>query len=107
MEKDTTVSAVSDGMLNRVAGLKLIANVSDMENQLASSLAEVKSLKAQLNVLKEERLVDVMSMFLGIKIGFYLQTYCASQSRRKGSTDTATERRTCCKSKAGGGNSRS
>eukprot|EP00884_Botryococcus_braunii_P014414 jgi/Botrbrau1/22974/Bobra.0030s0045.2 len=55
MEKDAVASTVSDGVLNRVAGLKLIAKISDMEIQLANSLAEIKNLKAQLSILKEER----------------------------------------------------
>lgn len=64
MEDDTVRPPLSDGMRNRVAGLKLKAKLSDMENELANCIAEIHSLKKQLSGLKEERLVADFDIIL-------------------------------------------
>lgn len=45
----------SGGQLSRVAKIKLVASISDLENRLATSCAEVSALKRQIALSKEER----------------------------------------------------
>lgn len=58
MGPDLGAVAMSGGQLPRVAKIKLVASIADMENRFATSCAEVVALKRQLAMAKEERFAE-------------------------------------------------